>query len=225
MRRVVSAIVVIAGIGFAAAGAHHAARAQGSAPAAKAPSAAAPSSGAVDVATEPYHEIVAGDPKAKVTVVEYASLTCPHCALFAVNSFPQLKKDYIDTGKIRYVFRDLPTSPQELAIAAAQVARCVPAERGLSMIEMMYKHQQEWMSQPEVTLRGYAQLAGLSSADFDACLKNKAIATGINNAVQTASTLYKVESTPTFFVGEQKIEGQEYEPLKKAIDKALAKQG
>src|ERR1700760_1366593 len=71
-----------------------------------------------------YHEFMEGNPNAKVTVVEYASLTCPHCAHFYNDGFPQLKKSYIDTGRIKFIFRDLPTPPQELAIAAAALARC-----------------------------------------------------------------------------------------------------
>src|SRR5438045_3351275 len=78
-----------------------------------------------------YQELVEGNPNAKVTVVEYASLTCPHCARFYTESFPKLKKDYIDTGKVKFVFRDLPTPPRELAFAAAQVARCATGDRGM----------------------------------------------------------------------------------------------
>jgi protein-disulfide isomerase len=169
-----------------------------------------------------YHELIEGNPNAKVTVVEYASMTCPHCAKFYNESFPTLKKDYIDTGKIKFVFRDLPTPPRELAFAAAQIARCAPEGRGLGLIQMMYKHQEEWMQSPQVTLRGYAQLSGITPAEFDACLKNEAIYTAMNKSIDQASTVYKVESTPTFFVGEAKVTGEGYEPLQKAIDKALA---
>src|SRR4051812_13880512 len=100
-----------------------------------------------------YHEFVEGNPNAKVTVVEYASLTCPHCAHFYLESFPQLKKDYIDAGKIKFVFRDLPTPPQNLAMAAAALARCVPDNRGLAFIGVLYKNQQEWTKNPEEELR------------------------------------------------------------------------
>ena len=168
-----------------------------------------------------YYEFVLGNPNAKVTVVEYASVTCPHCAKFSTESFPILKKDYIDTGKIKYVYRDLPTPPRELSFAASQLARCVPNNKGFNMIEMLFKNQEAWMSAPDTTLRGYAQLAGMSNADFDACLKNESIYKELNTAVERASTVYKVESTPTFFIGETKVAGEAWEPLKKAIDKAL----
>ncbi len=168
-----------------------------------------------------YYEFVLGNPNAKVTVVEYASVTCPHCAKFFVESFPKIKQDYIDTGKIKYVYRDLPTPPRELSFAASQLARCVPNNKGMNMIEMLFKNQEAWMSAPDTTLRGYAMLSGMSSADFDACMKNEAIYKELNQAVDRASNVYKVESTPTFFVGETKVAGEQYEPLKKAIDKAL----
>src|SRR4051812_24569955 len=164
--------------------------------------------GAADAAVSTtYHELVEGNPSAKVTVVEYASMTCPHCAKFYNESFPLLKKDYIDTGKIKFVFRDLPTPPRELAFAAAQIARCAPAERGMGMIQMLYKHQEEWMQNPQVTLRGYAQLSGITPAEFDACLKNDAIYSAMNKSIDEASTTYKVESTPTFFIGTTKLTG------------------
>jgi protein-disulfide isomerase len=168
-----------------------------------------------------YHEYVQGNPKAKVTVIEYASLTCPHCAHFAQEEMPKLKAEYIDTGKIKYVFRDFPLDG--LATGAAQLARCAPNDRGKFMIDMMFKNQSEWMraEQPLTPLRSYAQLAGMSSADVDACLKNDAILKEIQDVQQKAISLYKVESTPTFFVGEQLVKGDDYDALKKAIDKQL----
>ena len=77
--------------------------------------------------------MVHGSKDAPVTIVEYASMTCPHCAAFYKESFPKLKKDYIDTGKIKFIFRDLPTPPRELAFAAAQLARCAPATTSRSL--------------------------------------------------------------------------------------------
>lgn len=178
---------------------------------------------AADAAPAPvaYHEFVQGNPKAKVVVIEYASLTCPHCAHFAQEEFPKLKAEYIDTGKIKFVFRDFPLDG--LATGAALLARCAPNDRGKIMIEMMFKNQNEWMrsEKPLEPLRGYAQLAGMSSADVDACLKNEAILKEIQDVQQKAVSLYKVESTPSFFVGEDLVKGNDYETLKKAIDKKL----
>ena len=151
-----------------------------------------------------YREFVHGNPKAKVIVIEYASLTCPHCAHFAQEEMPKLKAEYIDTGKIKYVFRDFPLDG--LATGAAMIARCAPNDRGKIMIDMMYKNQSEWMRSetPLNPLRDYAKLAGMSSDDVDACLKNEAILKEIQDVQEKARTLYKVESTPTFFVGEER---------------------
>lgn len=177
--------------------------------------AAKPASGPV------YREYVEGNPKAKVVVIEYASLTCPHCAHFAKEDYPKLKKDYIDTGKIKFVFRDFPLD--QLAMGAALLARCAPNDRGKTMVEMMFKNQNEWMNAEDrlKVLRGYAQLSGMSEADVDACLKNDGILKELNDVREKAMSLYKVKSTPTFFVGETQVEGADYEALKKAIDKAL----
>jgi len=177
---------------------------------------------AADAAKAPvYREYVQGNPKAKVVVIEYASLTCPHCAHFAEADYPQLKKEYIDTGKIKYVFRDFPLDG--LGMGAALLARCAPNDRGMTMVDMMFKNQKEWMSseKPLEVLRGYAQLAGMDSAAVDACLKNEGILKEINDVREKAMTLYKVKSTPTFFVGEDMVEGADYAGLKKAIDKEL----
>ena len=168
-----------------------------------------------------YKEFVQGNLKAKVTVIEYASLTCPHCAHFMQEEYPKLKKDYIDTGKIKFIYRDFPLD--NLAMGAAVLSRCVPGDRGHVMVEMMFKNQLEWIraEKPLEVLRGYAQLAGLDSAGVDACLKNQAMVKDIQDVQEKAVTLYKVQSTPTFFVGEAQVQGDDYDSLKKAIDKQL----
>ena len=179
---------------------------------------AAPSAFAADAT---YREFVLGNPKAKVTVIEYASLTCPHCAHFQAEEYPQLKKEYIDTGKIKFVYRDFPLDG--LAMGAALLARCVPGTRGYELIQTMLGNQLEWMrsDQPVNILRGYAEKIGLDSAGFDACLKNEAILTKIQDEQKRALTEYKVPGTPTFVVNETIVPGIEYTMIKEAIDKAL----
>jgi protein-disulfide isomerase len=168
-----------------------------------------------------YKEFVQGNLKAKVTVIEYASLTCPHCALFMTEGYPQLKKEYIDTGKVKFIYRDFPLDG--LATGAALLARCVPGDRGHTMVEMMFQNQNEWIrsEKPLEVLRGYAQLAGLNAAGVDDCLKNQAILKDIQDVQEKAVSLYKVQSTPTFFVGEKQVQGNDYAALKKAIDAQL----
>ncbi|HCX14093.1 MAG TPA: disulfide bond formation protein DsbA [Rhodospirillaceae bacterium] len=175
-----------------------------------------------DASAVTYKEFVEGDPNAKVTVVEYASLTCSHCANFYTTGYPELKKQYIDTGKIRFVFRDFPTAPQQLATAAAMVARCAPAGRGKTIIGLIFKNQGEFFKNPNDAMRGYAQLAGMTSEDVDACLKNKSVFDEIERVATTAVNVYKVRATPTFFVNDQIVEGEVWETLKDTIDAALA---
>lgn len=181
------------------------------------PQAAAPAA-----AQPQYREFVVGKPDAKVTVIEYASLTCSHCAHFSQTTYVDLKKNYIDTGKIKFVFRDFPLDG--LAMAGAVLARCAPGDRGGKLIEMMFKNQESWIraEKPLEPLKGYAQLAGMSGADVDACLKNENILKAVREVQSTATSLYKIQSTPTFFVEDEKIEGDRgYEYMAKVIDKKL----
>jgi protein-disulfide isomerase len=175
-----------------------------------------------------YKEFIHGDPKAKLTVIEYASLTCPHCADFAQTVWPQVKKTYVDTGKIKFVFRDYPLD--QLATAGAMLARCAPGDRGKNMIELMFKKQSEWVRapQPIEPLKQYALLSGMSAADVDACLKNDALLKVIKDEQNKATNLYKVQATPTFYIGDEKLDGLApgdagYAQIAKVIDKQLAK--
>ena len=168
---------------------------------AQAQTAAAPAAPAAKAAPV-YKEFIHGDKNAKVTVIEYASLTCPHCAAFAQNVWPEVKKNYVDTGKIKFVFRDYPLDG--LAMSGALLARCAP-----DAIE---------------PLKQYAQLAGMTPADVDACLKNQAMLKTIKDEQEKATSLYKVQSTPTFYVGDEKVDGEmSYADFAKHIDKQLAK--
>ena len=168
-----------------------------------------------------YSEFEQGKKDAKVTVIEYASLTCPHCAHFANDEFPKLKKEYIDTGKIKFIFRDLPTN--NLAVAAAMLTRCAPGDRGKPMVEALFKDQEKWATSqnPEEALRAQAALAGMDKEAFDGCLKNQAMLQSLQEVAKTAVQKYQVQGTPTFVVDEDVIKGADYESLKAAIDKKL----
>ncbi|MDX2144251.1 MAG: DsbA family protein [Rhodospirillaceae bacterium] len=207
-----TALAVAASLAFGIA----AASAQDAAKPAAAPAAAAN--------TPQYREYVIGDAKAPVTIIEYASLTCSHCAHFHQTAYQDIKKNYIETGKVRFVFRDYPLDG--LAMAGAVLARCAPGDRGIKMIEMMFKNQDTWVraEKPIEPLKGYAQLAGMSAADVEACLKNEQILTAVREVQNTATNLYKIQSTPTFFVDDEKVEGgRDYAYMAKLIDEKLAK--
>lgn len=184
--------------------------------------AAAPFAPAFATEAQDYREFVEGDAKAKLTVIEYGSLTCHFCAEFHTAGYPHLKKDYIDTGKVRFIFRDLPSD--NLALGAALLARCAPGERGKEMIALMFATQRTWAhaDNPLEHLTGHAKSVGLEGPGLDACFKNEAILNKIVDVRETALREHKVQSTPTFFVGEDMkvmIEGAEWEPLRAAIDK------
>ena len=214
-RRIAGVAMVLAGL---AAGGALAGLMAGAAIAADAPKppATTPAAGPV------YREFVLGNPNSKVVVIEYASLTCPHCAHFAQEDYPKLKKDYIDTGKIKYIYRDFPLD--NLALGAALLARCAPGNKGMGMIEKMFNEQLKWIQaeKPIEPLTAYAKETGMSDKDVEACLQNKAIVDTIRDVYSTAASLYKVDATPTFLVGEDRVPGADYARLKEMIDKALA---
>ena len=173
-----------------------------------------------------YREMIYGDPAAPVTIVEYASLTCNHCASFHNGVFPELKKNYIDTGKVRLVFRDFPLDG--LAMAGAMLARCAPDNRGQAMINVMFRQQATWVmsERPIEPLTSYAKLAGMNEDDVNACLENENIMTAIREGQETASNLYKIASTPTFFIDDVKVEGNRgYEFMAEIIEEKLEDKG
>lgn len=173
-----------------------------------------------------YREIIYGDPAAPVTIVEYASLTCNHCASFHVAVLPELKKNYLDTGKARLVFRDFPLDG--LAMAGAMLARCAPGNRGQALLNVMFRQQATWVTsqQPIEPLMSYAKLAGMNEDDVNACLENEGIMTAIREGQELASDQYKIASTPTFFIDDVKVEGNRgYEFMAEIIDEKLEEKG
>lgn len=176
--------------------------------------------GSAFAATEPPpvtdKDHILGDPKAKVTIIEYASLTCPHCAHFAVDILPELKKKYIDTGKVRLIYRNFPLDA--LAARAAILAKCVNSDQYFAMIDVLFENQMKWMSanDPIAELGKLGRLAGLSDADFKACMDNKSLAESVV-AERQGGEAAGVDSTPTMFINGQKSEGalsvEEYDKI------------
>lgn len=176
----------------------------------------------------PVKEILAdrvlGQADAPVTIIEYASMTCPHCASFHAVQLPALKKEYIDTGKVRLIFREFPTAPRPLALAAAMLARCAPKERYFGIINVLFRSQMQWgrAAQPVEALAGIGRLAGVSRATFDACLKNEEIYQGIVKIATHGETKFGITATPSFIVNGKKIEGAvSLFEFRKIIDAAL----
>lgn len=167
---------------------------------------------------------VLGKADAPVTIVEYASMTCPHCAAFHAETWPALKTQYIDTGKARFIFREFPLDP--LAAAASMLARCAPEDKYYDMIDLFFDHQREWAytDKPLDALQNMAKQAGFTQMSFEACLTNQKLLDGINASKDQALSKFGVNSTPTFFINGQKLVGEQtIESMGKAITDAAAK--
>jgi len=154
----------------------------------------------------PLGDMSLGDEKAPVTIIEYASMTCPHCANFHEVTYPELKKKYIDTGKVRFIFREFPLD--QLAAAAFMLARCGGKERYFPMVETLFQQQRSWaVSRPLQPLMAISKQAGLSEAGFNECLKNQQVLDGIEDVRKRAEQKFNVQSTPTFFVNGKQLRG------------------
>jgi protein-disulfide isomerase len=146
----------------------------------------------------PLGEMALGDEKAPVTIIEYASMTCPHCAAFHETTYPELKKRYIDTGKVRFIFREFPLD--QLALAAFLLARCAGPGKYFPMIETLFQQQKEWVVQkPLGPLLAIAKQAGMTEQAFNECLQNKTLVDGLEDVRQRAMKV-GVQSTPSFFI-------------------------
>lgn len=191
------------------------------APAAPSSSTAAPAS-SVKVSLAP--EEVMGDPKAKVTVIEYASAACPHCARVNNDVLPQLKKAYIDTGKVRYVFREMLTDPVPFAGTAFMMARCGGDKNYFALLDDVF-HQQQAIYESGDLPGGLLKIGakyGLDKDKINACMGEDAVK-ALNERVARADK-DGIQGTPTFLIGDDKLVGeQSFEQLAAAIDKHLAK--
>lgn len=164
-----------------------------------------------------------GRADAPVTVIEYSSLTCPHCAAFHRETLPLIKRDYIDTGKVRIVFWDFPLG--NLAMAAAMVARC-SGNNYISMIDALFRSQETWSRSdtPFDAIAGIARLSGMSVDDLENCLDDEALLKALQAKASHASQALGVDSTPTFFIEGKKVPGNlPYEDFQDLLNKALAK--
>jgi protein-disulfide isomerase len=154
----------------------------------------------------PLGDVWLGPADAKVTVIEYASMTCSHCAHFHETTWPELKKKYIDTGKIRFTLREFPLDP--LAMAGFMLARCNGNDKYVAMTDLLFSQQKNWafVDKPVDALSSLVKQAGYTQESFEACLKRQDIYDAINT-VKDGAAKAGVDSTPTFFVNGQKVPG------------------
>ena len=169
-------------------------------------------------------DMALGPANAKVTITEFASMTCPHCAAFNAEVFPKIKAEYIDTGKIRYVFREFPLDIK--AAAGSMLARCIAKDdsgKYFAVVDMLFKQQNDWvMKNTTETLTRIGKQAGLSQQQVEDCLKDQALLDKIAADQKYAAEVLKVDSTPTFFVNGEKIKGEtSFEEFQKKIDPLL----
>ncbi|ALJ38097.1 DsbA family protein [Azospirillum brasilense] len=167
---------------------------------------------------------VLGNPNAPVTILDYSSMTCPHCAAFHTETLPKIKEAYIDTGKAKLIFRDFPFD--QTALRASMLARCAPAERYYPLLDVLFKSQGQWSraADPVKALAQLGKLAGMSEQTISACMANQALENGILQSRLVGQDKYKVEATPTFVLNEgaATISGaQSFETFAAAIDKLV----
>jgi protein-disulfide isomerase len=170
-------------------------------------------------------DMAIGPANASVTITEFASMTCPHCAAFNTEVFPKIKSTYIDTGKIRYIFREFPLDIK--AAAGSMLARCIAkddAPKYFAVIDMLFRQQNDWvMKNTTETLTRIGKQAGLSQQAVEDCLKDQALLDKIAADQKYASEVLKVNSTPTFFINGEMIRGEaSFDEFDKKI-KALLK--
>jgi len=162
-------------------------------------------------------DMALGKEDAPVTIVEYSSLSCPHCAAFHRDVMPSLKSEYIDTGKVRYVEREFPLN--NAALAGAVLARCIDPSRFFAFTDLLFSRQEDWAFKEDAlqTLRLYAKQAGLNDADFDKCIDDEALQKKIL-AVRDRGEKEGVHGTPTFFINGKIFNGA---PTKEALTEAI----
>jgi protein-disulfide isomerase len=169
-------------------------------------------------------DMALGPKDAAVTITEYASMTCPHCAVFNEQVFPKIKKEYIDTNKVRYIFREFPLDIK--AAAGSMLSRCIAkddAPKYFAVTDMLFRQQNDWvMKNTTETLTRIGKQAGLTQQQVEACLKDQALLDKIAADQKYASDVLKVDSTPTFFINGEKIKGEtSFEEFAKKINPLL----
>jgi protein-disulfide isomerase len=153
-------------------------------------------------------DVPLGKDDAPVTVIEYASLTCPHCAEFMNTAFDQIKTAYIDTGKVKWIYRDFPLD--QVALRAAMLARCAGPDRYYAFIETLFRQQKVWVTQkdPVQGIAAVGRLGGISADQFDACMKNKPVEDAALQNELDAEKQFGVDSTPSFIINGTKHAGE-----------------
>ena len=169
---------------------------------------------------------VLGDENAPVTIIEFASLTCGHCAAFHNERLPEVKKELIETGKVKLILREFPLDG--IALKASMMLRCAPADKYYKLAEVVFANQTRWARSPDPlnALTKYGMLAGLSKTKIQACMNNKDLEKAILAGLQAAQQQYTIQATPTFIFndGAERMQGvHAIEDIKATVEKLIAK--
>jgi protein-disulfide isomerase len=174
-------------------------------------------------------DMALGSAKARVTVIEYASVGCPHCAVWNAEVFPALKAKFIDTGQVRFVVREMTTGDPNLAAAGFMLARCAAPAKYFQVVDAIYHRQADLVpgaAAPAEVMHQIASAAGITDAAFDACLSSQAGLAALNARVKRHEDVDKIDSTPTFFVNGQRFDNeQDLNTLSAAIGQARQHRG
>jgi protein-disulfide isomerase len=177
------------------------------------------------MAPQPLPDIVQGKADAPVTIIEYASMTCPHCARFHAETYPAILKNYISTGKVKFVLREFPLDPR--AAAAFMLARCAgDGDKRTAVIDLLFNAQQTWAysDNPIQALQDLMKQTGMSSDDFQACLNNQKLYDNVIKERDDAGRDFSIDATPTFFINGAKYSGEmTVDAMSKILDPLVAK--
>jgi protein-disulfide isomerase len=225
---------IVIGLGVVAAGAAAGGawsllnRGPGTPPMASTAPGAAPGTMATAAASGPMplfeDDHILGAAEAPVTIIEYASLTCPHCATFHTETMPEVKSEWIDTGRARFVFRHYPLD--QLALRAAAVSECIKGNGFFGFLDVLFANQEKWShaQDPLAAIGQYAALAGLDKATFDACMNDKAALDRIAERQADGQARYSIASTPSFVVNGTPVVGaRSYDEFKAVLEAAATK--
>ncbi|MFJ1290987.1 DsbA family protein [Paracoccus yeei] len=173
-------------------------------------------------------DIALGEANAPLTIVEYASFTCPHCAAFHDENLPKLKAEYIDTGKVRFIQRDVYFDA--VGLWAGILARCGGDEKYYPVADMLFDEQKTWLDaktgdEIAANLRKIGAKAGMTPDQMDACWADKQKVADLVTTFQKHATEDKIDGTPSFVIGGEKVQNQPWEDMKKIIDAKLAEAG
>lgn len=170
----------------------------------------------------PMEDMSLGDPDAPVKIVEYMSMTCPHCADFHNDTFKRIVADYVDTGKVQFIVREFPFDPR--ATAAAMLARCAPDDKFFPMVDVLMQQQANWARAQDAAsaLFDISKLAGFTQESFEACLTNQKLVDDVNAVRKKAAEEFGVNSTPTFLINGKRYPGNmSVETMSALIDSLL----